>query len=83
MTRYSDGGYAWCGYCCKCEEFKDDDYGCWYIEKDDNFNDKVKTARGCRDCGQQILTMEQIEGFLPGLYRAVSKLFPEMLEDKS
>lgn len=39
----------WCGYCAKCEEFKYDDYGQWYIAGEFTDNPEVKICRGCRD----------------------------------
>ena len=49
-----------CGYCARCAELKDDDYGQWNI-----VNNEFKTARGCRECGHKLTTIETLEETLP------------------
>ena len=57
----------YCGYCARCQEFKDDDYGQWSIEGEETSNPQIKTCRGCRDCGHTLTSMETVTAILPDL----------------
>ena len=64
-----------CGYCLSCHEWKDDDYGMWHIENEHSDNPEIiKTSRGCRQCGFELLSIEDAKTVRDHLVEVLDEL---------
>ena len=66
------------GFCPSCKELKDDDYGQWLSDSEGlpiMKDGEIMQARGCRDCGDTLISMEAMKEVIP-----VSQLTPAILK---
>lgn len=62
-----------CGYCPRCEELKDDDYG-QIVSRNGVpllFDGNIRIVRGCRDCGWQLTSIKTLEKTMPDFLQSV------------